>query len=66
MDHVWKTRELICFSLSFLECCEIINNSEQPMPNNKSKNDMKDIAIPRINILLLIVGTRGDVQPFIA
>jgi hypothetical protein len=33
------------------------------MPTQNSENN---IAIPRINIVLLIVGTRGDVQPFIA
>jgi hypothetical protein len=33
------------------------------MPDEESQSN---ISVPRINILLLIVGTRGDVQPFIA
>jgi hypothetical protein len=36
------------------------------MPKTESKNDMDGITVPRITVLLLVVGTRGDVQPFIA
>jgi hypothetical protein len=36
------------------------------MPTKTRKNDIDDITIPRVDIVLLIVGTRGDVQPFIA
>jgi hypothetical protein len=31
-----------------------------------TENSENNITIPRIDIVLLIVGTRGDVQPFIA
>jgi hypothetical protein len=34
---------------------------------NENKEELKDdLLIPRLAILILIVGTRGDVQPFIA
>jgi hypothetical protein len=36
------------------------------MPTKTRKNDIDDITISRVDIVLLIVGTRGDVQPFIA
>ena len=32
----------------------------------KNEKTKKDPSIPRLNIVMLIVGTRGDVQPFIA
>lgn len=31
-----------------------------------NKEDLEDISVPRLAIVILIVGTRGDVQPFIA
>jgi len=49
----------VLFYLSFKEK----NGLQKVMPTQNSENN---IAIPRINIVLLIVGTRGDVQPFIA
>jgi hypothetical protein len=59
--HVLEERESIrvLFYLSFKEK----NGLQKVMPTQNSENN---IAIPRINIVLLIVGTRGDVQPFIA
>jgi hypothetical protein len=39
------------------------NGLQKVMPTQNSENN---ISIPRIDIVLLIVGTRGDVQPFIA
>jgi hypothetical protein len=32
----------------------------------EDKKDLEDIQVPRLAIVILIVGTRGDVQPFIA
>ena len=42
---------------------EPISNATRTKEN---KDDLEDISIPRLAIVILIVGTRGDVQPFIA
>ncbi len=54
-----KNRPVLFSSFSYRKK----NNSLQLMPTENSENN---IAIPRLDIVLLIVGTRGDVQPFIA
>jgi hypothetical protein len=44
------------------------NRSSQSVDNGNEINEERenDLLIPRLAIVILIVGTRGDVQPFIA
>jgi len=42
---------------------ESVIDEKQKQESNEA---LKDISVPRIAIVILIVGTRGDVQPFIA
>jgi len=40
------------------------DQSDEQTVNNKE--NIEEIHVPRLNIVMLIVGTRGDVQPFVA
>ena len=51
-----NTREYIMRGLSMNIDCNVLNNTQWETPENKS----------HLNIAMLIVGTRGDVQPFVA
>ncbi|CAF0759870.1 unnamed protein product [Adineta ricciae] len=46
----------------------LIQQNEIMVPHNRTTNETtdEDILVPRLAIVILIVGTRGDVQPFIA
>jgi len=48
----------------------IEDRQDEPVINDKqteeNKEDFEDISVPHLAVLILIVGTRGDVQPFIA
>jgi hypothetical protein len=47
-----------------------IDRRDEPVIDDKqteeTKEDLEDILVPHLAVLILIVGTRGDVQPFIA
>jgi hypothetical protein len=62
----FKKREEKCQSslTSPIECRdEILIDDKQTEEKNE---DLEDISVPHLAVLILIVGTRGDVQPFIA
>jgi hypothetical protein len=49
-------------SLSSIGSFEVITDEEQTNENNINSDNF---VVPRLAIVILIVGTRGDVQPFI-
>ncbi|CAF4294148.1 unnamed protein product [Rotaria sp. Silwood2] len=57
-------RKSIVTSTSLKHFSQSIINENQPNKDRDNFND--DLLVPRLAIVILIVGTRGDVQPFIA
>lgn len=63
MDHVLEEKESHRHFSFFLFLFDRTNILHIMPTKNSQKNNNQ---IPRIDIVLLIVGTRGDVQPFVA
>lgn len=57
--------DVACTTPVASQLLELVAVDSTPVDTNESSFDLSK-SIPRLNIAILVVGTRGDVQPFIA